>query len=126
MTAAARSVLFVDDEPRVLEGLRDSLRRERVRWRMRFVDDARAGLRELDRDPPDVVVSDLRMPCIRGTTFLALVEAWYPATKRIVLSGHLGDWPTRDTEQAHRLLSKPCDPETLMRALEDVTAEPGS
>ncbi|GAF98858.1 unnamed protein product [marine sediment metagenome] len=39
-----RRILFVDDEPRVLDGLRRTLRAERDRWDMSFVDGADAAL----------------------------------------------------------------------------------
>jgi DNA-binding NtrC family response regulator len=39
---------------------------------MRFTADPHAALREMERDPADVVVSDLRMPQIHGTTLLTI------------------------------------------------------
>ena len=113
------SVLFVDDEPQVLEGLRDLLRPQRMRWEMRFADTPEEALRAMEHHPADVVVSDLRMPGLKGATLLALIEAWHPASKRIVLSGHVG---TDGGVRAHAVLTKPCDAGTLVRAIEQACA----
>jgi DNA-binding NtrC family response regulator len=117
---SARSILFVDDEPEVLAALQDLLRSKRHEWDMRFVVGAEEALRELERRPAEAVVTDLRMPGIRGTTLLSLLEAWHPNARRIVLSGHLrADRSSRDVSRAHRVLAKPCDPEALVQAIED-------
>jgi DNA-binding NtrC family response regulator len=116
---SAKSVLFVDDEPQVLAALRDLMRPQRLRWSMRFAEGPDEALREMEREPADVVVTDLRMPGIRGKTLLALLEAWHPATRRIVLSGHIrADWSSNDAHRAHAVLKKPCDPDALVQAIE--------
>jgi DNA-binding NtrC family response regulator len=116
---SAKSVLFVDDEPQVLAALRDLLRAKRRDWTMRFAGGPEEALRELERAPADVVVTDLRMPQIRGSTLLALLEAWHPTTRRVVLSGHVhADWSSRDVHKAHAVLQKPCDAAELVVAIE--------
>jgi DNA-binding NtrC family response regulator len=115
----SKRVMFVDDEPKVLEGLRDRLRPRRWRWNMVFAGSPEQALRELAREPVDVVVSDLRMPGIPGTSLLALIEAWHPGTRRIVLSGHIrATWSERHEHRTQVVLAKPCDTETLVRAIE--------
>ena len=114
------SVLFVDDEPQVLEGLRDLLRPQRMRWEMRFADTPEKALQEMERHPADVVVSDLRHARgLKGATLLALIEAWHPASKRIVLSGHVG---TDGDVRAHAVLAKPCEAGALVQAIEQACA----
>ena len=116
---SARSILFVDDEPEVLAALKDLLRSKRHEWDMRFAVGAEEALRELERRPAEAVVTGLRMHGIRGTTLLALLEAWHPDARRIVLSGHVrADWSSRDAHRAHEVLQKPCDPQALVRAIE--------
>jgi DNA-binding NtrC family response regulator len=112
----AISILFVDDEPQVLASLRDLLRPQRLHWDMRFADTPEGALREMERYPADVVVSDLRMPGLKGSTLLALIEAWHPASKRIVLSGHVG---TDGDVRAHATLTKPCDAGALVAAIQE-------
>jgi len=112
-------ILFVDDEPGILEGLRNSLRRERRRWEMVFVSSGAQALREMAAAPFDLVVTDMRMPQMDGAELLARVKAEHPATARIVLSGHAErDAVLRALPVAHQYLSKPCDPEHLRRVIE--------
>jgi len=59
-------VIFVDDEPRVLEGLKRMLRPKRNEWQMTFVGSAQAALDALRAEPCEVVVTDMRMPGMNG------------------------------------------------------------
>jgi DNA-binding NtrC family response regulator len=111
-------VLFVDDDERVLESLRARLRGHRHRWGMRFCSDPRVALNELQREPADVLVTDLRMPSLGGASLLVVVQAWYPEMRRIVLSGHVdGRWAQRLDAVADVVLRKPCDIAALERAI---------
>lgn len=121
-----KHVLFVDDDPRVLDGLRDLLRPHRLQWRMSFASGGQAALAEMERNAADVVVCDLRMPWIAGAPLLELLRAWHPDAGRIVLSGRVGDVPSeRLSRLAHVVLSKPCDGETLIAAINRVAGAPG-
>ena len=53
---------------------------------MRFVESADAAFAEMNRDPAEIVVSDLRMPAMDGVQFLERIAALWPATVRIILS----------------------------------------
>jgi len=114
-----KRILFVDDEPAVLAGLRDSLRSHRRAWGMRFALGGEAALEELRNEPVDVVVSDMRMPVMDGATLLAHVQRLYPETIRIVLSGYADvAVAVRAAAVAHLFLAKPCDVETLRTVIE--------
>jgi len=120
MTTADRrfAVMFVDDEPLVLQGLQRMLRPEREHWDMRFARSAAEALGLLEREPFDAVVSDLRMPEMDGAALLATVMDRYPHMTRIVLSGEMDrDLTFRTVHCAHQFLSKPCDADTLKRTL---------
>ena len=65
-----RRILFVDDEPNVLDGLRRMLRAERARWDMRFAESADEALREMHETDVDAVVSDVYMPGMDGLALL--------------------------------------------------------
>ncbi len=111
-------VLFVDDDQSILDGLRNVLRRQRHDWDMAFAVGALAGLEELEREPADVVVSDMQMPGIDGAGFLERVRELYPSTVRIVLSGHAElSAVIRAMPVAHQYLSKPCDAELLITVI---------
>jgi len=103
-------ILFVDDEPNVLEGLRNRLHRQRKKWDMYFASSGAAALELLATQPMDVIVTDMRMPGMDGAALLAAVKNAYPAMVRIVLSGH-AELATalRAVPVAHQFLSKPCE-----------------
>ncbi|HEY1101064.1 MAG TPA: response regulator [Myxococcota bacterium] len=112
-------ILFVDDEPSVLDGLQNLLRKQRRRWDMVFATSGDAALSELERTPFDVVVSDMRMPGMDGAALLAAVKERYPHTARIVLSGHAEQSAIeRALPVAHQFLSKPCDANVLREVIE--------
>ena len=119
MTPPMRRVLFVDDEPHVLESLRDALRPRRREWSMRFETSGAAALEALEEAPYDVVVSDMRMPGMDGAELLGLVHRRHPNTVRVVLSGYAElEIVARAAAVAHRFLAKPCDLQELVRVIE--------
>ena len=114
-----KRLLFVDDEPNLLNGLRRSLHRMREEWDMVFVDGAQAALTELEKRPYDAIVSDMRMPGMEGADLLEEVKQRYPATVRMILSGQSSRGALfRSIAPAHQFLSKPCDPEELSSRLQ--------
>ncbi len=116
------AVLFVDDEPRVLDGIRRSLRSRRHDWDMAFKTDGAAAIEHLAQAPCDVVVSDMRMPGMDGAQLLAQVSVHHPAAARVVLSGHSEqEAGLRASVVGHRFLSKPCDGEALTGLLDQLT-----
>lgn len=118
-TSPRYRILFVDDEPSILAGLRDLLRKQRMRWDMVFVLGGVAALEELGRGQFDVVVSDMRMPGIDGATLLAKVKEQHPACARIILSGQADrEAVVKALPVAHQFLQKPCDSEVLRVAVE--------
>lgn len=109
-----RSILFVDDEPNILDGLRLLLRVQRREWEMVFAQGGPAGLEEIGRRRFDVVVSDMRMPIVDGAELLTRVKEVQPRAVRLVLSGQTDvETAMRTVFVAHQYLSKPCDVATL-------------
>jgi HD-like signal output (HDOD) protein len=107
-------VLFVDDEPSILDGLQRLLRSERDRWDAVYALGGEAAMAELERTPFDVIVSDMRMPRVDGAALLAHVREQYPNMVRIVLSGHTElESAMRAAPVAHQFLTKPCDAQVL-------------
>ena len=107
-------VLFVDDEPRLLDGLQGLLRKRRHEWEMVFAVGGETGWEHIDRGTFDVVVSDMRMPKIDGVALLDHARQVRPEAVRIVLSGYSDLEATlRLVPIAHQFLSKPCDGKTL-------------
>ncbi|HKU39935.1 MAG TPA: HDOD domain-containing protein, partial [Polyangiales bacterium] len=110
-------VLFVDDEPRVLEGIERAFFCEDD-WEVLTAGSAKQALQLLADEPVDVVVSDMRMPGMDGSEFLQLVYERHPNCVRMVLSGQADEAASlRVMNVAHQFLSKPCSPDNLKRAL---------
>jgi response regulator RpfG family c-di-GMP phosphodiesterase len=111
-------VLCVDDEPHILEGMRDVLRRT---FDVRTASGGVEGLEMLRADPGTfaLVISDMRMPVMTGDAFLREARIAAPDAVRILLTGHADmDAAVRAVNHAHlfRFLTKPCAAEELLRA----------
>jgi CheY-like chemotaxis protein len=118
-SSSTASILCVDDEPRVLDGLKLTLRHGFA------VTTATSGAEGLDKlkemDGATVVISDMRMPVMDGAAFLTQVRKHWPDATRLLLTGETG----RDAAvaavnegQIFRFLTKPCAPDKLLAAVE--------
>ncbi len=109
-----KRILFVDDDLRVLEGLRRQLRVLREEWDMDFVSSGPQALDLMEKQHFDVVVSDMRMPGMDGAELLGHIARKWPETIRVILSGYTDyEYLLKSVGAAHRYLAKPCDPEVL-------------
>ncbi len=114
-----KTILFVDDEKRVLDGLRRMLRPLRKALDMHFVESGREALEIMEEIHFDIIVSDMRMPQMDGAELLAEVKKRYPETMRIVLTGQAStDITLRTVGIAHQFLDKPCEPERLKAVIQ--------
>ncbi|MGA9527853.1 MAG: HD domain-containing phosphohydrolase [Terriglobales bacterium] len=111
-------ILFVDDEPAVLEGYKRALHKE-------FQPDTAVGAQEaltlIDNSGPyAVVVSDMRMPGMDGIQLLSHIRAVSPNTVRVMLTGHADlQSAIGAVNEGHifRFLTKPCESDVLKNAL---------
>jgi CheY-like chemotaxis protein len=117
-------LLFVDDEPAVLEALAANLRRGFD------VTTATSGAEALDhlRCSSDfaVVVSDMRMPAMDGATFLAHAREIAPDAVRLLLTGQADLEATIkvvNQGQIFRFLTKPCPRDTLRSAIDAAVSQ---
>ncbi len=109
-----RTILFVDDEPNILDGIRRILRPMRNEWNTIFVNSGQEALEVLEKENCDVVVSDIRMPGMNGVELLTKIKENYPSIIRIALSGYADTELLAESVRAtHQFLTKPCDIETL-------------
>ncbi|MBN2717823.1 MAG: HDOD domain-containing protein [Deltaproteobacteria bacterium] len=113
-----KRILFVDDEPNVLQGLKRMLRPMRNEWEMAYAGGGEEALEMMSQSPFDVVVSDMRMPGMDGAQLLTEVTRRYPNTVRIVLSGQSEKEAIfKAIGKTHQYLSKPCNPEVLKQTV---------
>jgi len=127
-----KRILFVDDEPEVLAGLRSRLHRLQTKWDMKFAGSGQAAIETMQERPYDVIVTDMRMPGMDGARLLQIVNERWPETVRIVLSGYAELQQTvRLVPVAHQYLSKPCQPQQLENVIDrclllhEVLSQPG-
>jgi HD-like signal output (HDOD) protein/ActR/RegA family two-component response regulator len=109
-----KNIVFVDDEPDLLESLRVRLYKHRREWSMKFLGSGAQAVAELEASHVDVLVSDIRMPGMDGGQLLSIIKERWPATIRIVLSGYSDDSQAlRLTALAHQYIAKPCNSEEI-------------
>ena len=109
----------MDDEPQVLQGLRSSLYGRRKDWDMHFAEGGAKALESMRETHFDVLVTDLRMPGVDGTTLVARTRAGSPDTICVVLSGYADEEQSqRLLSLAHRYLSKPCEVKRLEECID--------
>ena len=117
-------ILFLDDEPAVLNSLRRSLRKEGYQiFLSTEVDDA---LRIIHEEKIDIVVSDHLMPNMTGAEFFALAARLHPHVLRIMLTGQADvDVAIRSINEGHvhRFLTKPWDDAQLKFILKDAARQ---
>jgi CheY-like chemotaxis protein len=102
-------ILFVDDDPFLLQAQRRLLRRVK-HWDTSFAESGAAALELAKMTCFDVVVSDMRMPNMNGIQLLQEIREVTPGAVRIILSGQTDDEVVyRAFGPAQRHLAKPCD-----------------
>ena len=114
-----RRILFVDDDPNILSGIRRVLRPMRDDFDLQFAESGREALEVMAGAEFDVVVSDMRMPGMDGADLLKMVQSLYPCTIRVMLTGQADeDAILRTVGVVHQFLEKPSDPELLKSVLQ--------
>ena len=81
-----RTVLFVDDEEKILRSLKRGLMDES--YKSLFANSGQEALEILKKNEVHVLVTDMRMPEMSGLELLRIVKKEYPHIVRMVLSGY--------------------------------------
>ncbi len=114
----SQTVLFVDDDTSLTDGVRRVLRKEP--FRIVCESSAEAALERVDAERVDVVVSDEQMPGMEGAEFLATLRRQHPQIVSIMLSGQASMGSViRALNEGHifRFLIKPCGHDELAATL---------
>jgi DNA-binding NtrC family response regulator len=113
------SILLIDDEPSLLESL--SILFNRRGYRVETAQSGRAGIRQLKKERPDVVVSDIKMPEVTGIDVLKAareVDLFLP----VILITARADVDTAIqalNEGAFQFIQKPFENRELLAKVED-------
>lgn len=111
-------IVFLDDDPRFLSGMRRALNKHKREWNLEFVTSAEVAFSRFDGRRIDILVSDHDMPGVKGDTVMETVRHRWPSTVRVMLTGR----PIQSVAAslmgvAHRTFSKPCNVDQLAQYL---------
>jgi response regulator RpfG family c-di-GMP phosphodiesterase len=113
-----KKILFVDDEPNVLDAFQRQLRKQ---FPVETAVGPNAGLAALANwQDFAVVVADMRMPEMNGVEFLVKVRDMAPDLVRLMLTGNADQQTAIDAineGSIFRFLTKPCPTEKLVGAI---------
>lgn len=108
-------ILCVDDEPNILSSLRRLFRTEG--YQVLTAEGGNTGLKILETESVDLVISDMRMPEMDGATFLEHVQTRWPDTTRLLLTGYADIQSTIEAinrGKIYRYIAKPWDDNDLL------------
>jgi len=112
-------ILFVDDSPNVLEGIRRMLYGFDRVWELRYAGGGPEAVALVTEAPFDIVVTDLQMPGMDGAALILRIQALQPATRCVVMCG---DAETPEAKamacQGFPILEKPCDGDQIRSIIE--------
>ena len=112
-TPIAANILIVDDEPNIRQGLKMSLKRDK--HNIFTASDGVEAMKILNENEIDVVITDLKMPNMDGTTLMHKINESFFHIPVIVLTGH-GDVETAVElmhDGAYDFMEKPFNLEKL-------------
>jgi putative nucleotidyltransferase with HDIG domain len=116
-----KSILFVDDDSNILDGIRRMLHGDRNRWTLQFAVGGASALKACETNSFDVVISDMLMPGMDGATLMGHIRDRFPNIARVILSGYTdAALSARAAGVAHRFLVKPCSAAELQSTIERV------
>lgn len=115
-----RHLLIVDDEENILFSLKRLLRIDG--YTILTASNAHEAFDILESHPVGVIISDQRMPQMKGSVFLSKVKERYPDTIRIMLSGYTELDSVTDAINRgaiYRFLTKPWDDDLLRKNIQE-------
>jgi DNA-binding NtrC family response regulator len=118
-------VLLVDDEEDFISALAERLAMRQ--YETKVANSGKAALSEIQKERPDVVLLDLKMPGMSGMETLAEIKAQDPTIEVIMVTGsvdsQIGDSALKAGATDH--LVKPFDINALVEKLEDIVKKRG-
>ena len=115
----AQHILVIDDEPRIASLLQRQL--GAAGFEVQTVDRGTTALTQIQAQPPDLVVVDLRLPDISGYELCWILRRLYDRTRLriLVLTGveQSTQQLRREAAEADAYLHKPYDVDELLRTI---------
>jgi len=88
------SILVVDDESMMRNLLERILSRDG--YRVLSAEDGQDALRVLDKEPVNIIISDLKMPRMNGFDLLKVVKKDYPGIAMIMMTAYGDTYTVKD------------------------------
>ncbi|MBI3445887.1 MAG: response regulator [Magnetospirillum sp.] len=121
---AGACVLFVDDEPKVMDGIRRTMFDHVGEWESLFAANGVDALDVMTQRSVAVVVTDIAMPVMDGKALIIEMYERCPDTVVLVLSGHwTASVSQRQLGPSVRFLGKPIAREQLVAAIREALSE---
>ncbi|MBP2232709.1 CheY-like chemotaxis protein [Azospirillum agricola] len=116
-------VILAEDEDLVAMSLCIAL--EDAGCRVTVTHNGLEALQMDETDPADVLVTDMRMPVMDGSTLIRMIRHRRSSLPVVVMTGYSDGLPK---EEANRLvlLRKPFAPDTLSRSVQSLLADDGA
>jgi two-component system response regulator YesN len=113
------NVLLVDDETHFLKSLAEGLRLYSNKLKVLTADNGKKAVEILKTTVVDVVVTDLRMPCMDGYEFLSFMQLHYPHVQVIIMSAcaQASVEPQLKGLRFVRYIEKPSDLDEIAQAI---------
>ncbi len=121
-------ILIVDDEPKVAFFFQKHLELVEEGYVAKAVNSGMAALEELQKEPYDLMLTDLRMPHMDGLELVRQVRKLSPQTKTILITAHGTNnaWNEAGQLEVFRSLSKPLKIPQLLESVREALAPPAS
>lgn len=102
-----KKILVVDDEENIRRTLIDSL--EALGYQALGVGDGASAMRELEKQPFDLVITDIRMPEMNGIELLHAISEKFPGTPVVIITAYPLAYPEEKAtlEGAAGYIAKP-------------------
>lgn len=130
MSPPEGTILVVDDVPEIVELFRKLVKRLGVRGlKVIAHTDPREAIADLEREPVDIVISDLRMPHADGVEVLCAALRSRPSARRVLMTGY-NEIPVERTRliqaRIDAYVAKPIETAATILLLWDLLATAGS
>ena len=116
-------ILLIDDD----EWIRDSLRIffEAEGCRIYAFETAEEGLKELQSQKYEIIITDYKLPGMDGLAFLKRIQSSHPNAKKVLITAYKTDEVVKEAKKmgVHHLISKPFTSVILEASLTHLTAD---
>lgn len=118
-----KRILFVDNNPLLLQAYAEMLDDERDRWDVATACEGWQAMEIVDREPFDVAVCEARLPGMNGIELIGKIRKRHPHTSRILMSDYSDQEEfTSSLKATHQFLAKPFYVKTLKATLGRISA----